>query len=74
MELWVNELWLLLTAVIFTSVGWYWGVKSSVVNVSEAVIDSLIEQGFLKTTGVGKDMEVVPWKEWCDDQASGEDS
>ena len=74
MELWVNELWLFFAYAIGTAFGWYYGAKSTIVNVSEAVIDSLIEQGFLKTNGVGKDMEVVPWKEWCDDQDSGKDS
>ena len=59
MELWVNELWLLLTAVVFTAYGWYIGSRSTVVNTAEAVIDSLIEQGYLKTRGHGKDLEVL---------------
>jgi hypothetical protein len=74
MELWVNELWLLLTAVIFTAYGYWLGLKSSVASVSEAVIDSLIEQKFLKTRGVGRDMEILKYTEWCDkeyDQNSG---
>jgi len=70
MELWVNELWLLFTAVLFTAVGYYWGIKSSVSNISEAVIDSLIEQKYLKTRGYGKDMEILKYTEWCDDQTS----
>ena len=70
MEIWVNELWLLVTAVIFTAVGWYWGVRSSIENISEAVIDSLIEQGYLKTNGLGKNMEILKHTEWCDDKTS----
>lgn len=66
MELWVNELWLLLTAVVFTAVGYYWGLKSGVLNISEAVIDSLIEQKYLKTRGHGKDMEILKYTEWCE--------
>ena len=70
MELWVNEIWLLFTAVIFTVYGWYMGTRATVLNVSEAVIDSLIEQGYLKTRGTGKDIEVLKHTEWCDDQDS----
>jgi hypothetical protein len=66
MELWVNEIWLFATAVIFTAVGWYWGIKSNVIQISEAVIDSLIEQEFLKVRGTGKDMEILKHTEWCD--------
>lgn len=66
MELWVNELWLLFTAAIFTAVGYYWGIKSSVLNISEAVIDSLIEQEFLKVSGTGKDMVIIKHTEWCE--------
>ena len=67
MELWVNELWLLFTAVIFTAYGWYIGVKSNVTNISEAVIDSLIEQQYLKTRGTGEDLEILKHTEWQDD-------
>lgn len=70
MELWVNELWLLFTAVVFTLYGWYIGSRSNVANVAEAVIDSLIEQGYLKTRGDGKDIEVLKHTEWCDDKNS----
>ena len=66
MELWVNELWLLVTAVIFTGYGWLMGIKSNVKNISEAVIDSLIEQKYLKTRGFGKDMEILKYTEWCE--------
>ena len=66
MELWVNELWLLGTAVVFTAYGWFMGVKSNVKNISEAVIDSLIEQQYLKTRGFGKDLEILKYTEWCE--------
>lgn len=64
MELWVNELWLLITAVIFTALGWYWGIKNNVRNISEAVIDSLIAEQYLKTRGHGDNMEILKWTEW----------
>jgi lipopolysaccharide biosynthesis regulator YciM len=67
MELWVNELWLLFTAVIFTAYGWYMGVKNKVQTVSEAVIDTLIEQEYLKTRGHGENMEILKHTEWNND-------
>jgi len=67
MELWVNELWLLFTAMIFTAYGWYMGVKNKVEKVSEAVIDTLIDQQYLKTRGKGKNMEILKHTEWRDD-------
>jgi hypothetical protein len=70
MELWVNELWLLGTAIVFTWVGFYIS-KWRAVASSEIVIDSLIDQGFLKTRGTGSNMEIIKWREWCDDQNSG---
>lgn len=66
MELWINEIWLLATAVIFTGYGWWLGVKSNVKNISEAVIDSLIEQKYLKTRGHGENMEILKYTEWCE--------
>jgi len=67
MELWVNEFWLLVTAIIFTALGWYWGIKSSSAITAEAVIDSLIEQGYLKTRGFGENMEILKHTEWNND-------
>jgi len=65
MELWVNELWLLVTAVIFTGYGWWLGAKSKLRKSTEAVIDSLIEQNYLKTRGHGRNMEILKHTEWC---------
>lgn len=67
MELWVNEFWLLLTAIIFTGYGYYIGFKSNIKNISEAVIDDLIEQKYLKTRGTGLNMEILKYTEWCDE-------
>jgi hypothetical protein len=49
MELWVNEFWLLGTAVIFTGIGYFWGYKKNVVNLIELTIDGLIAEGYLLT-------------------------
>ena len=64
--------WLFFAYAVGSAIGWYFGLKSSVLNVSEAVIDSLIEQKFLKTRGHGKNMEIIPWTDWCDDQTTDE--
>jgi len=69
MELWVNELWLLGTAIVFTVVGNFIS-RWRAVNHTEVVIDSLIDQGFLKTKGSGDSMEILKWREWCNDQNS----
>jgi len=61
MELWVNELWLLATALIFTVYGYVIGVKSNIHKMSEMVIDKLIKDGYLKTRGTGKNMEILKW-------------
>ena len=72
MEMFTADLgWLFFAYAVGTAFGWYMGFKGHVKNVSEAVIDSLIDQGFLKTKGTGESMEILKWREWCDDQNSG---
>jgi len=70
LDLLLNDttLWLLLTAVLFTAVGWFYGKKSHVNEIVASTIDSLIEDGYLKTQGTGKDMEVLKWREWDNDK------
>ena len=70
MELWVNELWLLGTAIVFTWLGFKFS-KTSVEDTTELVIDSLIDQGYIKTIGTGKHMEIIKWRDWCNDQTTG---
>jgi hypothetical protein len=66
MHLWVNELWLLGTALVFTWLGFKLS-KWNVEDITERVIDSLIEQGYLKAEGEGKFLTIIKWREWCDD-------
>ena len=63
-----NEMfwWLLATAVIFTFVGRWMSFKNIVQQVTAATIDSLIADGYLKTQGVGRDMEILKHTEWCE--------
>lgn len=54
--------WLFATAVIFTVVGYSMGrqsVKSLVELAIGATIDNLIREGYLKTRGDGKNMEIL---------------
>lgn len=59
-----QNLMLFVVAVVFTAVGYFWGLKSQVKNIIAATIDSLIDDGYLKTLGTGKDMEILKWREW----------
>lgn len=61
MDLYVY-IWIFITAVIFTIVGYGMGKNSTRALVELAIsttIDSLIREGYLKTRGVGKDMEIL---------------
>ena len=59
-------LWLFGTAVVFTLVGRYLFFRDHIHTVTAAVIDSLISDGYLKTQGTGKNMEILKWQEWND--------
>ena len=61
-----NEMtyWLLATSIIFTFVGRYFAQKEDVTDIVAATIDSLIEEGYLKTkTGDNGDIEVLKYDE-----------
>jgi len=62
-------IWLFFAYAVGTGFGWYMGTRSKLEDTTELVIDSLIEQGYLKTKGRGKDMQILKWNE-CDDQDS----
>lgn len=57
--------WLFGTAVLFTIVGWYMGKTSSVELIIQSTVDSLIDDGYIKTEGYGDKMEIVKWEDWC---------
>lgn len=62
--------WLFGTAVLFTIVGWAMGRKSVVHTVVASTIDKLIKDGYLKTQGTGKNMEILKWREWNRDKTN----
>lgn len=57
--------WLAGTAILFTFVGRFMSLRSTVDQVVSATIDSLIKDGYLKTRGTGADMEILKHTEWC---------
>lgn len=61
-----NEMtyWLLGTAIIFTFVGRYMAFREHLEDVIAATIESLIEDGYIKTKGAGEKMELVKYVDW----------
>jgi len=57
------EIWLLITAVVFTLVGAWMGRNSATQGAVEHTIDTLIERGYLQTRGTGKDQEILKWND-----------
>jgi len=55
-------------AVVFTGVGYIWGLRNQMKNIIAATIDSLIDDGYLKTRGTGENMEILKWREWNNDK------
>ena len=60
-------LWLAFAYAVGTAFGRYIGFRRNMEDSVEATIDSLIEQGFIKTEGHGAEMEIVKWKDWCNE-------
>lgn len=54
--------WLLGTAIIFTFFGRYTAYRDALTDVVAATIDSLIDDGYIKTKGTGEDMQLL--KHW----------
>ena len=60
---WEISLWLFITAVVFTFVGKQMTLRSTIEEISSAVLDKLIEDGYIKTKGSGKNMEILKYWE-----------
>jgi hypothetical protein len=62
-----NEMvwWLFGTAVVFTYAGKFMFLHTNVDHIVGATIDSLIDDGYLKTRGTGENMEILKHTEWC---------
>ena len=57
-------LWLMFAYAVGTVFGRYIGFRRNLEDSVEATIDSLIEQGYIKTEGHGKDMKILKHTEW----------
>jgi hypothetical protein len=59
-----NEMtyWLLGTAIAFTFLGRYTAYRDAIADVVSATIDSLIQDGYIKTKGEGENLELL--KHW----------
>ena len=68
-QIFTNEMtyWLLGTAVIFTFVGRYISYRDHLQDIVASTIDSLIEDGYIKTKGEGEDMEILKHWEYRDE-------
>ena len=55
------------TAVVFTAVGfWFqydYNMLKETKRITQNTIDTLIEMGFVKVVGSGKDQEMIRWPE-----------
>ena len=60
---WEMTFWLFVTAVVFTFVGKQITLRSTIEEISSAVLDKLIEDGYIKTKGSGKNMEILKYWE-----------
>lgn len=60
--LWEVVGWGFFVYAVGTAFGWYKGMNWSVELIAEKVIDGLIKDGYLKTKGKGKDLEIL--KHW----------
>ena len=54
-----TELWLLVTAILFTGVGVWMGKKDTI----ETTIDVLIEKGYLRTKRKNGELEIIKWND-----------
>jgi len=51
------------TAIVFTSVGFFIGIESGKKVIVALTIEQLIKDGYIKTRGLGKDKEIVKYDE-----------
>lgn len=58
----IPQLFILITAVVFTGLGFYIGQQNAVSDIAEAIIDSLIEDGYIRTRGKGENLTLL--KHW----------
>lgn len=62
------ELWFFIVAVIYTYIGYRWGVRNQTEEIIETTIDSLINEGYLfvRRNDENDDVELVKIQEIVD--------
>lgn len=65
-DIFYNEMvwWLFGTAIIFTFVGRFMSFRGEVEKVVAATIDSLIEDGYIKTKLEGNELTLIKHTDW----------
>lgn len=59
--------WLFGTAVVFTIMGYYFRTvsdKELVIAAVDSTIDKLVKDGYLKTRGSGKELEILKFEDY----------
>lgn len=64
------EIFLLITAIVFTFLGYWMGKRDEQKVLIETIIDQLILDGYLKTEGYGNNIEIIKHSEWCNDKTT----
>jgi hypothetical protein len=59
--------WLLGTALVFTFVGRWMSYRDHLTDIVAATIESLIDDGYIRTKGEGDDMEILKHWEYKDE-------
>jgi|14BtaG_2_1085337.scaffolds.fasta_scaffold31106_3 hypothetical protein len=59
----ITEIFLLATALIFTGVGWWFGKQNGIELASEATIDYLIENNYLRHKMKDEEIELIKWND-----------
>ena len=61
----VELVFVALAYVVGTLFGLYTSKKDITGDIVESTIDSLINDGYIKTEGHGANMEIIKWQDWC---------
>jgi hypothetical protein len=59
--------WMIITAIIFTIVGYSWGIDANIKAATEATIDALVAAGYIRTRKL-ETGEVQILKYWEEDK------
>lgn len=58
----MEELFIFITAIVFTGVGYYFGVGATVVKASENALDILVKGGYLRyRRDKNGEIEIMKW-------------